>query len=394
MCANAVTERGELTAMPTLESARQKRHSVLQQIAEASYGYPNDEFPDREVTVNFPAEQMGVRVRNSGWIYPDIVVTDEPGHFIALSGELALTHEVNQGTAEERWKPLAAAGPLVLYVPMGQSGRAIRLCRINGIALHKLVTYRQRPAGFGLDLQEAYSGPDLFKPIAGLLPPALRPMAYRDERKVIADGYLQPLPASRSGDVPALAAPAPQPAATLALPSGLDDAHGHGDHDTPESHLPPPSLAPVLFALGLIMLAAGAVFVGQLLSVGITLVVLSAVRWFLEDMGYFEAGGPAEFRQNPLQVMPGVAPPPPGIHMPPPSISPLVFAVGLIMTAAGAVFTDQVLGAGITLIVFGGVGWFLEDIRYYEEPEHDDHEVHGDEHVSDAPLMDGADGAG
>ncbi|MDE2744568.1 MAG: hypothetical protein OXI41_01110 [Chloroflexota bacterium] len=375
--------------MPTLESARQKRASVLQQIAEASYGYPNDEFPDREMTTNFPTEQMGVRVRSGGWLYPDIVVTDEPGHFIAMAADLALTHEVTNETAVERWKPLAQTAPLILYVPMGQSGRAIRLCRMNGIKLHKLMTYRQRPAGFGIDLQQAYSGPDLLKPIAGLLPPALRPMAYRNERKVVADAYLQPLPASRSGDVPAIAAPAEQPAATLALPSGLDDEHGHGEHDSPESHLPPPSLAPILFALGLIVMAAGAIFVGEMLSVGITLIVLGAARWFLEDMGYFEAGGPAEFRQRPLQVMPDVSPPA-GIHMPPPSLSPLIFAAGLIITAAGAIFTDQVLGAGITLIVFGGVGWFLEDIQYFEEPAHDEHH---DDHESDAPLMHSEGGA-
>ena len=119
------------------------------------------------------------------------------------------------------------------------------------------------------------------------------------------------------------------------------------------------------------------------------MIIISAVRWLLEDMGYFEAGGPAEFRQNPLQVMPEVSPPP-GVHMPPPSISPIMFAIGLMMTAAGAVFTEHLLGAGITLIVFGGVGWFLEDIKYFEEPAHDDHH---DEHESDAPLMSGADGA-
>lgn len=373
--------------MPTLESARQKRANVLQQIAEASYGYPNDEYPDREITLNFPEQQMGVRVRSGGWLYPDLVVTDEPGHFIAIAADLALMHEVTNDTAVERWKPLSQAAPLILYVPMGQSGRAIRLCRINGVKLHKLMTFRQRPAGFGLDLQEAYSGPDLFKPIAGLLPPALRPMAYRQERVRVVDGYLSPAPAARSGDVPALAAPTAQPAATLALPSGMDDEHGHGEHDAPESHLPPPSLAPLLFALGLILTATGAVFVGQILSVGITFIVLSAIRWFVEDMGYFEAGGPAEFRQHPLQVMPDVSPPP-GVHMPPPSFSPLIFALGLILTAAGAVFTDQVLGAGITLIIVGGAGWFLEDIQYFEEPEHDDHH---DGRESDAPLMQSAD---
>ena len=180
--------------MPTLESARQKRGTVLQQIAEASYGYPNDEFPDREITTNFPQEQMGVQVRARGWLYPDIVVTDEPGHFIALAGDLALTHEVTNETAIERWKPLAQAAPLVLYVPMGQSGRAIRLCRMNGIKLHKLVAYRQRPAGFGIDLQEAYSGPDLFKPIASLLPPALRRTAICNRCRRRAAGMSPPSP--------------------------------------------------------------------------------------------------------------------------------------------------------------------------------------------------------
>ena len=103
--------------MPTLESARQKRASVLQQITEASYGYPNDEFPDREVTTNFPQEQMGVQVRARGWLYPDIVVTDEPGHFIALAADLALTHEVttrlpsSAGSRSRRRRPWSSTCP-------------------------------------------------------------------------------------------------------------------------------------------------------------------------------------------------------------------------------------------------------------------------------------------
>lgn len=379
--------------MPTLESARQKRGTVLQQIAEARYAFPNEEFPDREVALNFPERQIGVQVlsrggRTSGWLYPDIVVTDEPGHFISIAADLVLMHEVTNETALERWAPLAKAAPLVLYVPMGQAGRTMRLCRMHGIKLHRLVTYRQRPAGFGIDLQEAYSGPDLFKPIASLLPPALRPMVYRNERKRVVDAYLQPLPASRSGDVPALAAPVVDAPATLALPSGMADEEHGGDHGhgSNAEHLPPPSLAPILFAMGLIATAAGAIFVTELLSVGITLIVLGAVRWFMEDMGYYEAGGPAEFRQHPLGVMPEASPPP-GVHMPPPSLAPIMFAAGLILTAAGAVFTTAALGAGITLIIFGGVGWFFEDISAFEEPAHED-EHHDHE---DAPALAGGD---
>ncbi len=378
--------------MPTANAARTKRGAVLEQIVAARYGYPNDEFPDREVAVNFPNRQIGVQVKSGGWLYPDIVVTEEPGHFIALIGDIALGHEVTNEIASERWAALAKAAPLVLYVPTGQAGRAIRLCRLHGISLHKLIAFRRRPAAFGIDLSEAYSGPDLLKPIAGLLPPALRPMAYRTERVAVVDRYLQPLPASRSGDVPALIAPKPDVSPSLLqLTAGAEGEHGaHVDdhdsaHDDHSAHLPPPSLAPLLFALGLIVTGLGAVFPGELLGVGIALIGLSALRWFTEDMGYYEAGGPAEFRQQPLQIMPE-AEAPPGVHMPPPSLSPVIFALGLILTGLGAVFPAELLGAGITLIVFGGVGWWWEDIQAFEEPEH--HDDHQSDHES-APALAG-----
>ena len=375
--------------MPTANAARTKRGAVLEQIVAARYGYPNDEFPDREVAVNFPTRQIGVQVKSGGWLYPDIVVTDEPGHFVALVADIALTHEITDEMAAERWAPLAKAAPLVLYVPTGHAGRAIRLCRLHGIKLHKLIAFRRRPAAFGIDLSEAYSGPDLLKPIAGLLPPALRPMAYRAERVAVVDRYLKPLPASRSGELPALVAPKPDVATPLLqLASGEEEAHeGEHDaaHDDHSAHLPPPSLAPILFALGLIVTGLGAVFPGELLGVGIALIGLSALRWFTEDMGYYEAGGPAEFRQQPLQIMPE-AEAPAGVHMPPPSLSPVIFALGLILTGLGAVFPAELLGAGITLIVFGGVGWWWEDIQAFEEPEH--HDDHQSDHES-APALAG-----
>ena len=368
--------------MPTTEAARATRGAVLQQILEARYAYPNGEFPDREAAVNFPTRQMGVQVKGRGWLYPDIVVTDEPGHFVALAGDLALAHEVTNEVAVERWAPLAKAAPLVLYVPMGQAALAQRLLRMHGIRPHKLMIWRQRPAAFGIEIEEAYLGPDLFKPIAALLPNALKPMSYRPERAGVFQRYLQPLPGSRVGDVPTEALPAPEPPAVLALPSGEPEhgeaSHGEADHDDHSTHLPPPSLAPLLFAAGLIVTGLGAIFPGELLGVGIALIGVSALRWFTEDMGYYEAGGPAEFRQNPLDVMPGAPPVPPGVHMPPPSLSPIIFALGLILTGLGAVFPAELLGAGITLIVYGGGGWFLEDIKAFEEPAHEEHHDHGE----------------
>ena len=370
--------------MPTAEVARTKRGTVLEQIAAARYRYPNDEFPDREAALNFPSRSIGVQVKSGGWLYPDIVVTDEPGHFIALIGDLALTHEVTSEMAQERWAPLAKAAPLALYVPSGQAGRAMRLCRLHGIKLHKLLVFRQRPAAFGIDISEAYSGPDLLKPIAGLLPPALRPMAYRPERIAVVDRYLQPLPAARSGEIPALAAREPDQSTPLLLASGAESGH-EAEHEDHSAHLPPPSLAPLLFALGLIVTGLGAVFPGELLGVGIALIGLSALGWFSDDIGYFEAGGPAEFGRRPLPIMPESSAPP-GVHMPPPSLSPVIFALGLILTGLGAVFPAELLGAGITLIVFGGVGWWWEDIQAFEQPaeHHADHSEHSRHNEHDA----------
>ena len=77
---------------------------------------------------------------------------------------------------------------------------------------------------------------------------------------------------------------------------------------------------------------------------------------------------------------------PPGVHMPPPSLSPVIFALGLILTGLGAVFPAELLGAGITLIVFGGVGWWWEDIQAFEEPQH--HDDHQSDHES-APALAG-----
>ena len=377
--------------MPTAEVARTTRGAVLEQLLGGRYAYPSAEFPDREATANFPTRQMGVQVKSGGWLYPDIVVTDEPGHFVALAAEVALAHEVTSEVALERWAPLSKAAPLVLYVPLGQAGRAQRLLRLHKIQVHKLVVWRLRPAAFGIDLQDAYSGPDLFAPIARLLPAALKPMSYRPERNAVLQAYLQPLPGARIGDVPNEALPEPDAPAVLALPSGEAEAdHGEAAHEDHSAHLPPPSLAPLLFAAGLIVTGLGAVFPGEMLGVGIALIAVSALRWFIEDMGYYEAGGPAEYRQRPLGVMPGPAPVPPGVHMPPPSMSPVIFALGLILTGLGAVFPAELLGAGITLIAYGGISWFFEDIKAFEQPE----EHHGEEHGEAPPLAAGEEGAG
>jgi hypothetical protein len=59
-----------------------------------------------------------------------------------------------------------------------------------------------------------------------------------------------------------------------------DNVHApdHGD-----IHLPPPSIWPLILALGLAMLAMGLVFRGPVLIVGLATFLLSLLGWIFED---------------------------------------------------------------------------------------------------------------
>ena len=344
---------------------------VIEEIAKSRFPYPSAEEPNFEVTLNVPARLLGVQLKGGGWLYPDIAVTEEPGHFLRMSGEVVLPHEVTQEVAVERWAPLAKAAGLYLFVPAGHAGRAARLCRQHRIPLAGLRTWRHR-VSFGVDVQEAYSGPDLFAPIAALLPPIMRPRAYREERQTIVGAYLVPPPAGRIGEI------APPASSELpALPAGSEhEARAdHGEAHGNAAHLPPPSWAPLMMAAGMILTGFGAIFPAELLGVGIVVTTVGVLRWFLEDLGYFEAGGPAEAREEDIGVLPGAPEAPEGIHMPPPSLSPIMFALGMILLGFGVIFPAELLGAGITLTALGGLSWWVEDLKSFEEGDH--HEAAG-----------------
>lgn len=168
--------------MPTLEAQRTKRTDVAEQIAAVRFPFPSDERPDWRTVVNLPDGIVGIQIRGGGWIYADIVVVAEPGNFVELLAIVALRHEINEAEAVSRWLPLSKAGPLSLFVPVGQAGRANRLCRELRIPVAGVRTWRRTPS-FGLAISDAYSGPDLIQPILALLPSFLRPRVYRFARQ-------------------------------------------------------------------------------------------------------------------------------------------------------------------------------------------------------------------
>ena len=293
-------------------------------------------------------------------MYPDVVVTEEPGHFLQMSAVVALRHELTAAEAQERWRPFARAGALYLVVPAGQAAQANALCRRFKIPLAGLRTWRSRPA-YGLEITDAYTGPDVLARVMALLPPLLRPRAYRkgwleaqgtEEMQVAAEAPgLAPPPTPRElPDAGTVAAAAAVARATETEPAGQETHAGQ--------HVIAPSMFPILVAAGMLLGGFGLVFPAELLGAGIALLAVGIGGWILEDIQMFS--GPADSHAQTAEIHV-----PDGIHMPSPSLSPAIMALGMMLSAFGLVFPAELLGAGIALTAVGTMGWIWEDIRSF-----------------------------
>lgn len=336
--------------MPTVDVERTKATDIVEQIASERFSYPNADHSNWQTFVNVPTEEIGIQVRGGGWIYPDIVVVEEPGHFIELLGLVALRHEVTERTAREHWLPLSKAGPLYLFVPAGQAGRANRLCNELGIKLAGLRAWRWTRA-FGLEVEEAYAGVDVGRIVAAVLPPFLRSRSYRQQRREQEAAYSAPT--SR----------ATLPAGTAAL---LEAGTAKEEH---AFHAAPPSPFPILIGLGAALTAFGMVFPAELLGVGLATAIFGTLGWLWEDILNF-TGDAEDTREHAdaasaVEQHEAAADLPEGFHTAPPSWSPIIVAVGAVMTAFGMVFPAELLGAGLTLAILGTLGWLSEDIKSF-----------------------------
>ena len=336
--------------MPTVDVERTRAADIVEQIASDRFSYPNAERPSWQTFVNMPKEQIGIQVRGGGWIYPDIAVVEEPGHFVELLGLIALRHEVTETTARKHWLPLSKAGPLYLFVPAGQAGRANRLCNELGIKLAGIRTWRWTRT-FGLEVEEAYAGIDVGRLVATILPPFLRSRSYQRQRREQEAAYSAPT------SVVAL------PAGTAAL---LEAGAAKEEH---AFHTAPPSPFPILIGLGAALTAFGMVFPAELLGVGLATAIFGTLGWLWEDVLSFTRAGEGAGGHDAAapEVAQHEAPAdlPEGFHTAPPSWSPIIIAVGAVMTAFGMVFPAELLGAGLALAILGTLGWLSEDIKSF-----------------------------
>jgi plastocyanin len=128
-------------------------------------------------------------------------------------------------------------------------------------------------------------------------------------------------------------------------------------------HMPGPTYAPILAAIGTFLLFAGLVFNGLILVVGLIAIVLSLLYWGREGLvDYDHVAG--DHPQLPAVVHEG---PPPGVHMPGPSFRPVLAALGVFVLFAGLVFGGWVLAVGLAFTITALLGWLNDARKEYRQ---------------------------
>jgi hypothetical protein len=103
-------------------------------------------------------------------------------------------------------------------------------------------------------------------------------------------------------------------------------------------HMPGPSFAPLLAAVGAFFLVFGVVAGGIWLAVGALILVVTLLYWGREEMRNFDhatVSGQAGVTAGALPAPAGT--PPVGVHIPPPSFRPLLVAIAATILVAGLV---------------------------------------------------------
>jgi plastocyanin len=127
-------------------------------------------------------------------------------------------------------------------------------------------------------------------------------------------------------------------------------------------HMPGPSLAPVLAAIGAFSLFLGLVFGGALIVIGGIALVATLLYWLVEALRIYDHDLGATAPPLPEVEHTG---PMPGTHMPGPSFLPVLAAIGAAMLMLGLVFGEWLLAVGVLALILTLLGWFRDARREY-----------------------------
>jgi plastocyanin len=133
-------------------------------------------------------------------------------------------------------------------------------------------------------------------------------------------------------------------------------------------HMPGPSWAPVLGALGVFLLLFGLVLGGAVLWVGAAALAAALLYWL--GVGLRDYDHVAGTTRLPAVVAP--TSPPPGIHLPGPTFRPVLAALALFLLIAGFVFGGLVLLLGVIAMAVALLGWLRDARQEYLKTEEAD----------------------
>ena len=148
----ATWREGDLEWRRSEESRRAELTTIVNQIANDRFGYPNEENPEFRTYVNMPEPQMAIQVQGGvEKLLPDIVVLDKPGGRPKLIAQVESRETLSREQAEHVWARLEMKdAPLLLYVPSGMASVARDYVKAAGISNAEVRTWRRLPHGMAV----------------------------------------------------------------------------------------------------------------------------------------------------------------------------------------------------------------------------------------------------
>lgn len=142
----------------------------------------------------------------------------------------------------------------------------------------------------------------------------------------------------------------------------------------PGTHMPGPSFAPILAALGAFLLFLGLLAGGIALWLGAAALVVTLLYWGREAIRDYEHIPDVAASGETALMLPttAVRQPPPGVHIPPPSFRPLLVSIAMTILVLGLVTGGWILVVGVVAIVATGLGWLRDARREYVDAERAD----------------------
>jgi hypothetical protein len=156
---------------PAPKSSEELRARAVQDIAQARYDLPTPDLPSYRAFVNVPGVTMAVKDEAGNELAPDIVVVETPGNVLRMLARVETAETVTEEEAECIWGPLGKLPDVAfyLYVPVGQGGKAKRICKVLGVDVYGFRTWRYIPQG--IEINEISEPPGI---ITALMPPLIR----------------------------------------------------------------------------------------------------------------------------------------------------------------------------------------------------------------------------